>query len=582
MRSLFTKNICVFLLSFLALFMSAREGNAQGTWAELNNVAPYANGGVMLLLTDGTVIAVNYADTYWSRLTPDANGSYVNGTWDVITPMNDTRLYFSSQVLQDGRVYVGGGEYGTGGGRGEIYNPLFDSWTPAGPMPVRDSIFDGNSMLLPDGTVLQALVKSDSDASWMGRGNLIYDPVTNLYKAAPNCKGGREEASWVKLPDNSILLANSFGTTSERYIPSLGKWIKDDDLPVDLFDFMIECGPGFLLPDGRAIFFGASGHTAYYTPSGSLAHGSWAAGPDIPDGKGMPDAAGAMMRDGKILIAVSPLETPNNTFPFPTSLYEFDYLTNAYTQVKTIGGHDTLSIPSYMTNMLDLPDGNVLFGILQEKQYLIYSPAGAQLAAGKPAVHDVNEISCGTYAITGTQFNGISEGAVYGDDWQMATNYPIVRLTQGTDVYYARTFNWNSTGVQRGALPDTAQFTTPATVQPGTYDLEVIANGIASDKFTFHVCPVGLESLMQADENSITVYPNPASDKVKIQFNSKYSGAYIARLTDITGRTELEKNENAVRGINNLELTLDSPAKGIYCLTLITAKEVRQKLITIE
>ncbi|NOU08308.1 MAG: M48 family metalloprotease, partial [Hyphomicrobiaceae bacterium] len=41
-----------------------------------------------------------------------------------------------------------------------------------------------------------------------------------------------------------------------------------------------------------------------------------------------------------------------------------------------------------------------------------------------------------------------TEGAAYGDDWQMSTNYPLVRLTSGGGtVYYARTFNWSSTGV---------------------------------------------------------------------------------------------------------------------------------------
>src|SRR5215469_8508806 len=34
-----------------------------------------------LLLTDGTVIIHNANQSDWWRLTPDINGSYVNGTW---------------------------------------------------------------------------------------------------------------------------------------------------------------------------------------------------------------------------------------------------------------------------------------------------------------------------------------------------------------------------------------------------------------------------------------------------------------------------------------------------------------------
>ena len=38
-----------------------------------------------------------------------------------------------------------------------------------------------------------------------------------------------------------------------------------------------------------------------------------------------------------------------------------------------------------------------------------------------------------TYAITGTQFNGLSQAVGFGDDFQAATNYPQVRITNTTD-----------------------------------------------------------------------------------------------------------------------------------------------------
>ncbi len=38
----------------------------------------------------------------------------------------------------------------------------------------------------------------------------------------------------------------------------------------------------------------------------------------------------------------------------------------------------------------------------------------------------------GSYHLTGTQLNGMSEGASYGNELQMSSNYPIVRLTGST------------------------------------------------------------------------------------------------------------------------------------------------------
>ena len=69
-------------------------------------------------------------------------------------------------------------------------------------------------------------------------------------------------------------------------------------------------GPGFLLASGQAIFFGGTGNTAIYTPTGNTNMGTWTAGPVIPNGQGMMiDAPGAMMFNGKILCAVGPLGT---------------------------------------------------------------------------------------------------------------------------------------------------------------------------------------------------------------------------------------------------------------------------------
>ena len=136
------------------------------------------------------------------------------------------------------------------------------------------------------------------------------------------------------------------------------------------------------MPDGRAWFIGSNGHTAYYTPSGSTSAGSWAAGPDFPNAQGAPDAPAAMMVNGKILCTVSPVPTSFNHFPSPTSFYEFDYLTNTYTRVSSPGGALTANVPCYVTNMVDLPDGSVLFSYQDSAKYYVYKPIGSPLAAG--------------------------------------------------------------------------------------------------------------------------------------------------------------------------------------------------------
>src|SRR4029453_18994397 len=104
---------------------------AAGTWTKLINLAPQKLNG-LVLLGDGNVMAArNNGSTIckgWYRLTPDATGSYVNGTWVALASMHDTRLYYATQVLKDGRVFVAGGEYGTGGPHAEAYDPQTNVW----------------------------------------------------------------------------------------------------------------------------------------------------------------------------------------------------------------------------------------------------------------------------------------------------------------------------------------------------------------------------------------------------------------------------------------------------------------------
>jgi hypothetical protein len=461
-----------------------------GTWTPLVHYAP-GGIGTMLLLTDGTVMAQNGSGAAWCRLTPDIHGSYVNGTWSSLAPMNYTRLYGSSDVLRDGRVFIAGAEYGTGTNSAEVYDPASNTWTPTPPPPAGQIMFyDSVSKILPNGNVLVAPV----EAATYG-GTVIYNATANTWSAGPGLfRGGyQDEASWVKLPDDSILTIDPFGTNSERYIPSLNRWINDANVPVSLYDpYGYELGAAFLLPDGRAFYLGATGNTALYTPSGGTNMGTWQAGPVIPNSQATPDAPAAMMVNGRILCAVSPTPTSGNHFPTPTSFYEYDPVGNSFAQVNGPTGATDSSAP-YVMRMLDLPDGTVLFTDYGSLLY-VYQPSGSPLAAGKPAITGITTNADGSYHLTGTLLNGISEGAAYGDDAQMNSNYPLIRMTNSTgNVYYARTFNWSSTGVMTGSTPESTDFTVPAGLAPGTYSLVVVANGNSSDPMSFTFVPDALQ-----------------------------------------------------------------------------------------
>lgn len=151
--------VLIFLAGgLLALSSTAYAQGNSASWTPLTNLPPAGSVINMLLLTDGTVMAQNGDDAWhWLRLTPDAHGSYVNGTWTTLAPMSFPRLYFTTNVLQDGRVWLLGGEY-TGpyfdqniAPSGEIYDPIRNTWSPIAPYPTEaGALFCGHRNVTSD------------------------------------------------------------------------------------------------------------------------------------------------------------------------------------------------------------------------------------------------------------------------------------------------------------------------------------------------------------------------------------------------------------------------------------------------
>lgn len=444
-------------LIHIGLFCAlAHIADASGTWTAITGYPP-AGAGPMLLLPDGTVMVQSNQGNQWSRLTPDNTGSYVIGTWTALATMHDTRLYFSSQVLKDGRVFVAGAEYGTGGTTAEVYDPKTNKWTLTPSAGV--NFYDSISETLPNGNILVGPVFSSSTS--------IYNITTNTWSTGPNPRNGQDEVAWVKLPDDSIFCPDSNGN-AERYIPGSNQWIADATPPVALYSGG-ETGSGHLLADGT-VFFRGCYHTAIYTPSGTAALGTWSAGPDIPAGYNCADSPGAVMTNGSVLFAADTAFLGGST-----SFYEYNPATKKITQTAGPTG-PTYGDVAYDMDLLALPDGGILLragGSLYE-----YMPNGAPVPAGQPTITAITPNGDGTFQLAGTLLNGISEGASYGDDVQMASNYPIIRLTDSANnVTYARTYNWSSTGVMTGATPETTSFTLPLGLPAGTYSVVLVANG---------------------------------------------------------------------------------------------------------
>ena len=484
---------------FLLVLAATRVTHAQ-IWVPLVN-QPNVNLALSnpLLLTDGTVILHQACGRQWWRLTPDQFGGYINGTWTQIAPLPSgyAPLYFGSAVLADGRVMIAGGEYNATNGnchpvftnKAAIYNPKTNKWTSVAPPPRWTTIGDAQSVVLADGTYMQANCCTTESA--------LLDAKTLTWAITGSGKFDvNDEEGWTLLPDGTVLTVDAYvlhfvktGKRYEIYHPNTGKWTSPGITPVQLWDSFPaanhasqELGPGVLKPDGTVFYAGANGepgqagHTAIYDTKTK----TWTAGPDFPDAQDVADGPAALLPDGHVLVQTSP-----GVFNLGSRFFEWDGAT--LTDV-TAGNTDAPNISSYYGNMLVLPTGEILYTDFGD--VWVYQHGGKPNSEWLPVILSVpTTVKRGqTYLISGLNFNGFSQGAAYGDDVQGATNYPLVQLTNRISgaVSYARTHDHSTMGVAYTTTA-TTNFDLTYKTETGLTDLRVVANGIASDPVTVNV-----------------------------------------------------------------------------------------------
>jgi hypothetical protein len=451
----------------------------------------------------------------------------------------------SGGVLPDGRVLLIGGEYTllsnnsltfTLTNKMAIYDPKADSWTMVAPPHGWEFIGDSPWTLLADGRVMlgQKLTKRTA----------LLDPKTLTWTEASsfNKEDVYAEEGLTLLPDGSVLVVNmtDFNKT-QRFIPNSdpAKTRFDDagSTPVKLPATDInavknivfddgkrvyhppgEIGTQILRPDGTVFVTGANcnvpgpktdpnacqiyqpkAHTAIY----DTATGKWTAGPDLPDQEGAGDTFASLLPNGNVLFQTNtspglhdPLARANARYAsirngtihlmsaeaegtqqsrcppgFQYKYYEFDG-TNLIPQPEAT----TCGEPSTLL----LPTGEVMIGL-----QAVYKSSGTFQSAWRPTITKFNFSTIdagGNYKIWGTQFNGLSQANAFNDEFDVNTNYPLVRITNKASghVKYAHTYDFSTMGVATGSATVSTLFHVPTDTEAGDSTLEVVANGIPS------------------------------------------------------------------------------------------------------
>jgi hypothetical protein len=505
------------------IFLSSSWLNAQ-TWVEVTTRPEGLRGnlGVALLLTDGTLLVQENKTPNWWILTPDDTAHYNTGTWSsrpVPFPFAYGPKFFASAVLPDGRVIVEGGEYDYGAAppplvikdtpTGAIYNPVTKTWEqvlppiwPTTGLPW-NKIGDAPSVVLPDGIFMLGSIQQRKGA--LLNPNTLTWTIANFSGKADN----NGEEGWTLLPDGTVLTVDVYnqsgtGTNSETYDYLTDKWTTAGTTVSQLWSSASLCGgagtkeigPAVLRPNGTvfasgANFCGGPGKIAIYDTTTK----TWTPGPLIPHGitgtaDDVADGPASILPDGSVLVDASP-----RYGTAPSTFWEFG-LDDKWHSIPQ-PPFNTPSPNPYSTEggrMLVLGSGNVLYVQVGHDTMYVYTREWRYPDSWRPTICSgcyPSVVHVGrTYTVSGTQFNGLSQGAAYGDDAQSATNFPLVLITNTASGHrlYARTHDFHPNGVATGDIPTRTMVDITPNIEAGPSTMVVVANGIPSLPVDLLVC----------------------------------------------------------------------------------------------
>jgi hypothetical protein len=537
---------------FVALLAWSGAASAQEReWVPLTGIStPPFLVGVALQLTDGTILVQQHSTPFWWVLHPDEFGHYNTGTWSQFPstmPFDYAPTYFASAVLPDGRVIVEGGEENFAShadtNKGAIYDPVTAFWNVVDPpmdtgaeKPWRQ-IGDAQSVVLPDGTFMLANINT-KQAALLDADTLTWRVVTIFGKNDNN-----DEEGWTLLPDGTVLTVDTYtgpvvsgdpggkGTNSEvlhvinEPPVAIATATTAGSTVVQLWDsaktlcgkgpHAHEVGPAVLRPDGTVFATGAnlckpaagepnligSGHTSIYNTN----KGIWTPGPDIPDSNNIPDGTASILPNGNVLI-----DTNRGYGAGPSTFFEFDLKTGGWVSPNIPQPPPCPALPSCLPSdatttrgrMVVTGEGSVMFLLGGTNLIWVYTRPqgweGTYPDSWRPTICNqcypsFPVVGGKNYTISGTQFNGLSQGAAFGDDAQSATNYPLVLITNNFSQhkFYARTHHHSTMGVATGRASVSTQFDILPGTEIGPSEMVVIANGIPSKPVSIFVVAQG-------------------------------------------------------------------------------------------
>ena len=444
---------------------------SSGTFETTDSNAQSRTSAAVVLLPDGTVLAAGGWESNASKATAEIFDP-ASGTWSATSSMITDRGGLVAVMLNSGQVLVCGGdrEPGSTTAACETYDAASGLWSPAAAMS-QGSRFSHVATKLKDGRVLVTGGHSGPGAS-ASVAAAIYNPANDTWQNTTSMTTGRSAHVSVLLLDGRVLVAGGDGyrnelnplSDAEVFDPSDDTW---SPLPV-----MSAARIGLSatsLHDGRVLVVGGKDTEGVHASSELFdpEAGSWQPAASMTQARMY--FAQVLLPSGLVLALSGSDGTSSLT---GSDLYD--------PQANQWVPADTLSTERRSLWAIVLASGGVLSGggsnagspgVLMAE---LFTPDPSLGVPIRPTLDTVPAtVDAGTtFVVAGSGFIGTSEAHAGTAASGAATNYPLVRITCGSEAIFCPTHDWTDVSTSCDL---------PIDAPRGACTLEIVVNGAPSE-----------------------------------------------------------------------------------------------------
>ena len=253
----------------------------------------------------------------------------------------------------------------------------------------------------------------------------------------------------------------------------------------------------------------------------------------------------------------------------PITSMVFDTRAGKDDLVITLGGYDTTNTPNLylVKNASNKATRTAVAKSVTNSQHHVTAASPVYCALIEKTTGEVYAgTEEGVYVASSSSFNGTPQWNIYGD----FIGVPVMQIRQQTNALQTQRFETH-TGI------NTERYIFAKTKYPNALYFATYGRGVfmamkyVPDTVNAIVDESDYEGirLVQSSNNTVSVYPNPARDRVQLQLSVADAGRAVVNVYDVNGRRVYSRDMGVVaEGDHAIELNCSTLPRGMYLVNV--------------